>query len=53
MSMAAGWERLVAVTAAYGLVAVPLIWWGALAGWERHQFSRFIVGAFARLRPAD
>jgi hypothetical protein len=52
-SMPAGLWRFLAVMAAYGLVAAPLIWWVALADWERQQFVRFAGAAVARLRPAD
>jgi O-antigen/teichoic acid export membrane protein len=44
--------RLLAVVAAYGLVSAPLIWWIALAEWERQQFFSFAKSAAARLQRA-
>ncbi len=52
-SMADGFWRFVAVIVIYGLVAVPLIWWVALAAWERQRFLGFAGAAFARLQGAD
>lgn len=42
--------RVLAVLVAYGLVAVPLIWWVGLAAWEREQFVQFAWAGLARLR---
>ena len=32
--------RVMAVTATYGLVSLPLIWWLAMGSWEREHFQR-------------
>jgi O-antigen/teichoic acid export membrane protein len=52
-SMAEDLRRLVAVTAAYGAVAMPLIWFVALAPWERTRFLGFAGSALARLQRAN
>jgi O-antigen/teichoic acid export membrane protein len=44
--------RLLAVVAIYGVVSAPLIWWVALAEWERRQFFSFAKSAAARLQRA-
>ena len=40
-AMPAGIGRLLALLTAYSLVAAPLIWWTALAAWERERFVTF------------
>jgi O-antigen/teichoic acid export membrane protein len=49
--MPPGVWRVLAVTATYALLAAPLIWWVALAEWERRQFWNFATAALSRLRP--
>lgn len=44
--------RLVAVTAAYTIIAVPLIWWVALAAWERQRFLGIASSAMSVLQRA-
>ena len=46
------WQVL-AVTATYGLVAAPLIWWVGLAAWERHRFFSFATAAISRWQRAN
>jgi O-antigen/teichoic acid export membrane protein len=48
-SMPQGIWRLLAVTATYCIIAVPLIWWVALADWERQRFLNFAASAMTRL----
>lgn len=49
-AMPEGWPRLLAVSAAYALVASPLIWFFGMASDERGHFSRIFHSALARLR---
>jgi O-antigen/teichoic acid export membrane protein len=49
-TMAESVWRFLAVTAAFGMVAAPLIWWVALAGWERERFLGFASAALARFQ---
>lgn len=44
-----GLVRLLAVTGAYGVAAVPVIWWGAMSAWEREHFSRVAGSGLRRV----
>lgn len=52
-SMEEDLRRLAAVTAAYNAIALPLIWFVALAAWEREKFRGFAGSALARLQRAN
>jgi O-antigen/teichoic acid export membrane protein len=51
-SMSESVWRMPLVAAAYAIVALPVIWFYALAGWEREQFARVARTAYVRLRGA-
>jgi O-antigen/teichoic acid export membrane protein len=48
-AMPATLSRLFALLTIYALVAAPLIWWTALAAWERERFIAFAKTALGRL----